>query len=97
MPDPRSLQERIIDIMALTGDAADNVPGAPGIGRKTAARLINHGSLDSLLLMALTGSSDHVLTPRLSAILRDNAAQILNNRNLVRLDGRPIRYRWKQG
>ncbi len=42
--------ERIADIIALMGDAADNIPGVPGIGEKTAARLImDYGSLDKLL------------------------------------------------
>jgi len=40
---------RIVDLMALAGDASDNVPGVPGIGPKIAAKLINeHGSLDAL-------------------------------------------------
>jgi len=42
--------ERIMDIIALTGDTADNIPGVPGIGEKTAARLIqDYGTLDKLL------------------------------------------------
>ncbi|MCJ8325410.1 MAG: DNA polymerase I [Rhizobiales bacterium] len=41
---------RVIDIQALAGDSADNVPGVPGIGVKTAALLINeYGDLDTLL------------------------------------------------
>ena len=41
---------RVIDIQALAGDSADNVPGVPGIGVKTAALLINeYGDLDALL------------------------------------------------
>ncbi|NRA86645.1 MAG: DNA polymerase I [Rhizobiales bacterium] len=41
---------RVIDIQALAGDSADNVPGVPGIGVKTAALLINeYGDLDNLL------------------------------------------------
>ncbi len=41
---------RVIDIQALAGDSADNVPGVPGIGVKTATLLINeYGDLDSLL------------------------------------------------
>jgi DNA polymerase-1 len=42
--------ERVVDVQALAGDPTDNVPGAPGIGIKTAAQLINeYGSLEELL------------------------------------------------
>jgi DNA polymerase-1 len=42
--------ERVIDVMALRGDAIDNVPGAPGIGDKGSVELIQrYGSLDNLL------------------------------------------------
>ncbi|MFO1409263.1 MAG: 5'-3' exonuclease H3TH domain-containing protein [Steroidobacteraceae bacterium] len=41
--------ERMADFLALTGDAVDNVPGVPGVGRKTAAALLAHfASLDEL-------------------------------------------------
>ncbi|WP_300671849.1 DNA polymerase I [Desulfoluna sp.] len=41
--------EQVVDIMALTGDTSDNVPGVPGIGKKTAPDLINQfGSLEGL-------------------------------------------------
>jgi DNA polymerase I len=41
--------EQVIDYMALTGDASDNIPGVKGIGEKTAQKLINSfGSLDGL-------------------------------------------------
>jgi 5'-3' exonuclease len=41
--------ERIADFLALTGDAVDNVPGVPGIGKKTAATLVHHfASLEEL-------------------------------------------------
>jgi DNA polymerase-1 len=44
---------RVVDVQSLAGDSTDNVPGAPGIGIKTAAQLINeYGDLDTLLLMA---------------------------------------------
>ena len=42
--------ERITDVQALIGDSVDNIPGVPGIGPKTAAKLINEfGSFDKLL------------------------------------------------
>jgi DNA polymerase I len=42
--------DRVIDVQALAGDSADNVPGVPGIGLKTAALLINeYGDLDGVL------------------------------------------------
>jgi DNA polymerase-1 len=45
--------EKVIDVQALAGDSTDNVPGAPGIGVKTAAQLINeYGDLDTLLARA---------------------------------------------
>ena len=34
--------ERMADFLALTGDAVDNIPGVPGVGRKTAAQLLKH-------------------------------------------------------
>ena len=41
---------QIADYLALAGDAVDNIPGVPGIGRKTAAVLLSHfGSLEALL------------------------------------------------
>ncbi len=44
---------KVVDVQALAGDSTDNVPGAPGIGVKTAAQLINeYGDLDTLLARA---------------------------------------------
>ena len=45
--------DKVIDVQALAGDSTDNVPGAPGIGVKTAAQLIGeYGDLDTLLARA---------------------------------------------
>jgi DNA polymerase-1 len=41
--------EQMIDLMGLSGDKSDNIPGVPGVGEKTAANLINeYGSLESV-------------------------------------------------
>jgi len=45
--------ERIIDYLALMGDAVDNIPGVPGVGEKTAAKLLKeHGSMDGVISAA---------------------------------------------
>ena len=45
--------ELVIDILGLAGDSSDNIPGVPGIGEKTAAKLVQEfGSLDALLARA---------------------------------------------
>ncbi|MCP5102890.1 MAG: hypothetical protein GY950_05915, partial [bacterium] len=42
--------ERIVDYLSLTGDASDNIPGVPGVGEKTAKKLIGQfGTLDNML------------------------------------------------
>lgn len=45
-----SRPRQVIDILALEGDASDNIPGCPGVGKKTAAKLISDfGSVENLL------------------------------------------------
>ena len=45
--------DKVVDVQALAGDSTDNVPGAPGIGLKTAAQLIlEYGDLETLLARA---------------------------------------------
>ena len=44
------LPEKVIQIQALTGDKVDNIPGAPGIGPKTAFKLIKEfGDVNNLI------------------------------------------------
>ncbi|MDD2866951.1 DNA polymerase I [Neomegalonema sp.] len=74
--------ERVIDVQALAGDASDNVPGAPGIGLKTAAQLIlEYGDLDQLLARA-----GEIKQPKRRESLIENAEQIQISRKLVTLD-----------
>ena len=43
--------EQVIDLLGLMGDASDNIPGCPGVGEKTAVKLLKEfGSIDNLLL-----------------------------------------------
>ena len=72
---------RVIVVQSLAGDSVDNVPGAPGIGIKTAALLINeYGDLDSLLERA-----SEIKQPKRRETLIDNADQIRTSRDLVTL------------
>ena len=72
----------VVDVQALAGDSTDNVPGAPGIGIKTAAQLIQEwGDLDTLL-----ANAEQVKQPKRRQTLIDNADQIRMSRDLVRLD-----------
>ena len=74
--------ERVVDVQALAGDSVDNVPGAPGIGIKTAALLINeYGDLDALLERA-----GEIKQPKRRQTLIDHAEQIRLSRSLVLLD-----------
>ena len=74
--------ERVVDVQALAGDSVDNVPGAPGIGIKTAALLINeYGSLEELLDRA-----GEIKQPKRRESLVDNRAQIELSKQLVQLE-----------
>ena len=74
--------ERVVDVQALAGDSVDNVPGAPGIGIKTAALLINeYGDLDTLLARA-----EEIKQPKRREVLIEKADQIRMSRVLVTLD-----------
>jgi DNA polymerase I len=74
--------EKWIDIMALAGDSIDNVPGVPGIGEKTAVKLIQaYESLDKIL-----DPATEVTPPKLKAKLLEHKDQALLSRTLVTLD-----------
>ena len=74
--------DKVVDVQALAGDSVDNIPGAPGIGIKTAALLINEfGDLDALL-----ERSGEIKQPKRRQTLIDHAEQIRLSRQLVSLD-----------
>jgi len=72
---------QVIDILALMGDTADNVPGAPGIGPKTAKKLISeHESVENLLKNTLS------LKGKQKEIIENNGDQILFSKKLVTIE-----------
>jgi 5'-3' exonuclease len=88
--------ELVPDFIALRGDPSDGLPGAPGIGAKTAAELLQaHGSLEGLLLAA--GASQGadgagaavrattVMRPRVAATLREHAQLLLAFKEIATL------------
>ncbi len=79
--------DRVVDVQSLAGDSVDNVPGAPGIGLKTAALLIQeYGDLDTLLARA-----HEIKQPKRREALTDFADQIRVSRQLVTLhDDAPV-------
>ncbi|MDE0209605.1 MAG: DNA polymerase I, partial [Boseongicola sp.] len=73
--------DKVIDVQSLAGDSVDNIPGAPGIGVKTAALLISEfGDLDTLLSRA-----DEIKQEKRRQTLIDHKDQILLSRKLVTL------------
>src|SRR5215470_2606226 len=74
--------EQIPDLLGLWGDTSDNVPGAPGIGEKTARDLIQKfGSIDALL-----SRTDEVSNVKQRTSLIENRQQILLSKQLVTID-----------
>ncbi|HPC99218.1 MAG TPA: DNA polymerase I [Bacteroidales bacterium] len=73
--------EQVIDILGLMGDASDNIPGAPGIGPKTAMKLIaEFGTIENLLQN--TGK----LQGRTREIIESNAEKVLLSKKLATIE-----------
>jgi DNA polymerase-1 len=71
--------DRVIDILGLAGDASDNVPGVPGVGEKTALKLVKQfGSLEDVL-----ENAERVAGKGLSEKLKEFADQARMSRELV--------------
>lgn len=97
--------EQVIDILGLWGDAVDNIPGIPGIGEKTAKKLIQqYGSVEELIANAheLKGKQKEnvevhaeqgLLSKRLATILLDVPVELDEDRLLV---GDPEREKLEQ-
>ena len=71
--------DKVPDIKALQGDASDNIPGVPGIGAKTAVKLIQQfGSLEGLY-----EGIDQVTPPRIQQLVRDHKEQAFQGKDLT--------------
>jgi DNA polymerase-1 len=87
--DPPAIREKfglepgeLVEVRALAGDASDNIPGVPGIGEKTALKLIaRYHSLENLL-----ANLDSVKEKSLQARLTEHADQARLSRRLTELD-----------
>jgi DNA polymerase-1 len=73
--------EQVIDVLALMGDTADNIPGAPGVGPKTAMKLVSeYGSVEELFKH--TGD----LKGKLKEIIENNKEQIELSKKLATIE-----------
>jgi DNA polymerase-1 len=72
--------EQVVDFKALAGDASDNIPGAPGVGPKTAVDLLNK-------YQNLAGVYDHLeeLPERLGRILKENKHKVQMSQKLAQI------------
>ncbi len=82
---------QVVDLLALTGDAVDNVPGVPGIGLKTGAKLLEEfGDLETLLQ-----NVDKVKGAKKQENLREHAERVRLGRQLIELkDDLPLSFEW---
>ena len=75
---------QVIDLLGLWGDAIDNIPGIPGVGEKTAKKLIaQFGSIENMIEHA-----DEIKNDRIREKVREHAEQALFSKQLatIRLD-----------
>lgn len=74
--------QQIVDLLSMTGDASDNVPGLPGIGSKTAAALLKQfGSLENML-----AHPEQISSAKRRESIVANADKALLSKRLVTLD-----------
>ena len=75
--------ERFIDLKAMMGDSSDNIPGIPGVGEKTAVKLLcDYGTLDEVL----THGDDPALSPALRKKIVEGRDSALLSRTLAKID-----------
>lgn len=85
--------EQVVDFQTLVGDPVDNVAGAPGVGPKTAAKLLQQfGSLDAIIAYA-----DQIASEKIRKAIVDNIDRLAISRRLVTLaKDVPIAIKWEE-
>ena len=84
--------DQVIDTLALTGDAVDNVPGVPGIGLKTAVGLLQQFET----IEGIMANLDKVSGAKRKQNLQENTETVKQGRRLITLDGDlPIDLDWE--
>ncbi len=83
---------QIVDFKALIGDQSDNIPGVEGIGKKTAAEIIQkYGNIKSLYEEIATDTA--ILKPKVKEALKQNKESALMSYELAKMDeGAPINF-----
>jgi len=83
--------EQMLDLLCLTGDSSDNIPGVPGVGEKTAAQLLaQFGGAEAVL-----ARSGEIANARLRAAIEQSADRIRQNRVLMTLNAAlPVPVEW---
>ncbi|MDH5796729.1 MAG: DNA polymerase [Anaplasmataceae bacterium] len=72
---------KVVDILSLIGDKADNIPGIPGVGEKTALKFMEQfGDLDSIL-----ANSEEIKSARMQKLVALHANDALLSRDLIKL------------
>ncbi len=81
--------DQVIDILALMGDTSDNIPGAPGVGPKTAMKLVSeYGSAEEVI------KNYGNLKGKLSEIIEKNSGQIILSKKLATIEQNvPVEFR----
>lgn len=83
--------EQILDLLCLTGDSSDNIPGVPGVGGKTAAQLLaQFGGAEAVL-----ARSGEIANAKLRVAIEQSADRIRQNRVLMTLNAAlPVPVEW---
>ncbi len=82
--------DQVIDILALWGDAADNIPGVPGIGEKTAKKLIKQfGSVEKLL-----ESTDQLKGKQKENVINNKQEALLSKQLVTIIKDCPVSVEW---